>query len=331
MRRIVLRYHKGLMCWALVLGLTLKASRRPPTSAQRWSPAATKGSLASQLVFLILALADSAQCLAQQENWNLYGQSTYIYFRKDTFSAPYTNLNGSPNSLLPDRERSWTFTATAYAGVRLWDGGELYFVPEVVAQLPLSGLRGFGGSFQNGELQKQSERTPTFYRSRLFVRQMWNLGGEAQAVPSGPMQLSSTAESRRLVVTAGNVSILDIFDKNAFAGDIRQQFMNWDFMTHAAYDYAADARGYTWGVAAEYYYDYWAFRAGRFIGPRDPNQLQLNYSIMNYHGDNFELEHGHKAFGQSGKVRVLFYRNVARTGSFDDAVAPIGGRQPGPR
>jgi high affinity Mn2+ porin len=91
-------------------------------------------------------------------------------------------------------------------------------------------------------------------------------------------------------------------------------------LTHAAYDFAADARGYSWGVAGEYYRDEWVFRAGRFAGPRNPNQLQLNFSIMNFQGDQVELERSHEWFGLAGKVRVLYYRNVENMGRFDDAV-----------
>ena len=69
---------------------------------------------------------------------------------------------------------------------------------------------------------------------------------------------------------AGNYSVIDVFDRNSYAGDVRQQFINMNFMTQSAWDFAADARGYTWGLAAEYYRDDWALRAGRFIGPRLP-------------------------------------------------------------
>jgi hypothetical protein len=257
---------------------------------------------------------------ADEEAWTASGQVTYIWHRKDAFPAAYTNLNGSPNSLAPERERSYTASATAFVGLRAWQGGEIHFAPEMISELPLSGLRGLGGSIQNGELEKNGARAPTFYRSRLFLRQTWGLGGEPVALEAGPMQIAKSADSRRFVLTAGNLAVIDIFDKNRFAGDVRQQFANMNFLTYSAYDFAADARGYSWGVAGEYYHDDWALRAGRFIGPRDPNQLQLNYSIMNFHGDQIELEHKHELGGQPGKVRALAYRNVERMGRWDDAI-----------
>ena len=258
--------------------------------------------------------------LAEPEPYNAYGQFTYIFFRKNAFGAAYTNLNGTPNSLVPERERSFTTTATAFLGLKVWRGGAIYLAPELIVELPLSGLHGLAGSVQNGELEKNGARTPTIYRSRLFLRQTWGLGGESTAVESGPMQLAESVDSRRFVLTAGNLAVIDVFDKNAYAGDVRQQFMSMNFLTYAAYDFAADARGYSWGAAGEYYHDDWAFRVGRFTGPRDPNQLQLNYSIMNYYGDQVEIEHQHNLYGQAGKVRVLFYRNVENMGRWDDAI-----------
>ena len=65
------------------------------------------------------------------ESWNAYGQFTYISSWKLPFHAPYTNANGSINSLVPDCERSFTGSVTLFFGLRLWPGGEAYFVPEV--------------------------------------------------------------------------------------------------------------------------------------------------------------------------------------------------------
>ncbi|HTM61467.1 MAG TPA: carbohydrate porin [Burkholderiales bacterium] len=262
-----------------------------------------------------------AQADTQDERWNAYGQATYIANKHDAFPAAYTNLNGSPNSLLAQKERSWSATATGYLGVKPWQGGEIFFVPEMIAQVAFSGLHGLGGSVQNGELEKTGFSDPIFYRSRLFLRQTWNLGGETERVDSGPMQLAHTVSSRRFVLTAGNLAIIDIFDRNLYAGDIRQQFLSMNFATYTAYDFGADARGYSWGVAGEYFVGNWVFRAGRFLVPNLPNQLQLNHQPFKYYADQLEIERGHKWGGRDGKVQVLVYRNVALMGRFDDAIA----------
>lgn len=277
-------------------------------------------SITAAVVLAAAAFAATAAAGDEPEGFNAYGQFTHIWHAKRPFGAAYTNLNGTPNSLSPERERSWTTTATAYLGWRAWQGGEVYFAPEVISELPLSGLRGLAGSIQNGELEKNGLRKPTIYRSRLFLRQTWNLGGAESAVESGPMQLSGMQSARRFTLTAGNLSVIDVFDRNTYAGDVRQQFLNMNFLTHASYDFAADARGYSWGVAGEYFAEDWALRAGRFAGPVDPNQLKLNFSILRRYGDQVELEHRHAWGALPGKARLLLYRNVETMGRFDDAL-----------
>ena len=100
-----------------------------------------------------------------------YGQATYILNVHDAFPAAYTNLNGSSNSFLPQKEYSWSATAMAFPGVKPWSGGELFFVPEMIAQVAFSDLAGLGGSVQNAELEKTGFSTPIFYTSRLFLCQ----------------------------------------------------------------------------------------------------------------------------------------------------------------
>jgi high affinity Mn2+ porin len=251
-----------------------------------------------------------------EETWNAKFQATYLWQKKPSFHAPYTGTN----SLLPDREHAYSFTATAFLGYRPWQGGELYFNPEMIQAVPFSNLHGLGG-LTNGEQQKTSGPNPVFYRARLFLRQTFGFGGGQDAVESGQNQLAGMVDKRRLVVTAGNLGVIDIFDNNAYAHDPRTQFTNWTFLTQGAYDYAADARGYSWGAAVEYYDDDWAFRIGRFMVPIQSNGLKLDTRIGKYHGDQFEIEHSHTIGGQPGKIRFLAFRNLENMGSFSDAIA----------
>lgn len=249
------------------------------------------------------------------EDWNAKFQATYVWQAKRPFSAAYSG----PNSLSPDKEKSYSFTTTAALGFRPWTGGEFYFDPEAAQGVPLSNLTGLGG-FTNGEIARTAGPTLKFYRARLFLRQTWGLGGGQETVESDFNQLAGSADKRRLVLTAGNLSVLDIFDNNSYSHDPRTQFLNWSLMTHGAYDYAADARGYSWGFAAEWYHDDWAVRAGRFIQPKEPNQLPLDPAIFQHYGDQIEVEHAHAIGNQPGKVRLLGFRNRAKMSRFQDAL-----------
>lgn len=249
------------------------------------------------------------------EDWNAKFQATYIWQDKLPFSASYSGAN----SLTTNRETSYSFTTTAAFGWRPWTGGELYFDPEAAQGVPLSGLTGLGG-FTNGDMGRASGPTLKAYRARLFLRQTWDMDGEQQTVESAANQLAGSVSKRRWVLTAGNLSVVDLIDGNSFSHDSRTQFLNWSLMTYGAYDYAADARGYSWGAALEWYHGDWVVRAGRFIQPRQPNQQALDPQIFKHYGDQVEVEHAHTLFGQPGRVRLLAFRNRARMSRFQDAL-----------
>ena len=243
-------------------------------------------------------------------------QSTYIWQRKPAFSAPYAGTN----SLLTEAETGYTLSATLFLGARPWRNTEIFVNPEVIQSQNISGLHGLGGP-TNGEAQKSGGPTPTLYLARAFVRQTIPLRGEPFTTEAGPNQFATPISRRRLVVTVGNLSILDVFDPNFLTHDSRTQFLNWALLAHGAFDYAADARGYTWGAAVEYYHDNWAARLGRFVGPKQSNGLALDFNIFARYGDVIEVEHGHSLGGRAGKVRVLGFRNHEHMGAFADAVA----------
>ncbi len=137
------------------------------------------------------------------------------------------------------------------------------------------------------------------------------------------MQLATVAHSRRLLFTVGTFTVLDVFDRNGVTWDPRQTFLNMAFMTHSSWDFAADARGYSSGGAAELYWDDWALRIGRMAPPLHPNQLPIDLNLLQVHADAIELEHDHALFGQAGAVRLLGYRNHEVTGRFDEAIAAL--------
>src|SRR3974390_1443061 len=114
---------------------------------------------------------------SDQPRWQAKFQGTYIFQKKPSFPAAYTGQN----SLVPDAERSYTVTLTAYLGLRPWRGGELFVVPELTQGLPFSNLTGLAG-FNNGELTRASGTEPRLYRQKLYLRQTWNLGGGVEEV-----------------------------------------------------------------------------------------------------------------------------------------------------
>jgi hypothetical protein len=272
------------------------------------------------LALLLSSFALSSLARAETpdtENLSAHFQLTYNWQKHPAYQAAYSG----PNSIIAGHEKMYTFTTSAFLGFRPWEGGELYLTPEVSQGVPFStNLVGLGG-FTNGEITRAAGPHPTLYRQKLFLRQTWNNGGVSQHVDANLNQLAGYADKNRFVLTVGNFSTLDVFDPNTYAKDPRTQFMNWGNWTYAAFDYAADARGFGWGFAAEWYQDDWALRFGRMSGPQEPNMLPVDLALGSHYGDQLEIEHAHQLYGHPGKVRVLGWRNRAKLASFSDALA----------
>lgn len=245
---------------------------------------------------------------------NVHGQTTYINQRYNNFTSSYSGQN----SLSDLKSMSYTWSGTLFFGARLAPNADIYFNPEVFSGVPFSGLVGLAG-FTNGEATKATGAQAKFYSARAFLRQTFNQEGDKIVLENEANQITQTVSSNRVVVTAGQFSTLDIFDDSRYAKDPRVQFMNWGNMTYLAYDYAADARGYSTGLAGEWYLGNWVMRAGRMLAPKTPNGRDLNWQIFNTYGDQVEVERQHQIADLPGKVSVLAYRNKMILARFSDA------------
>lgn len=265
------------------------------------------------------AAAESAVDAEEDARWGFHAQATYVRQEKPFFSAAYSG----PNSLLPQRERFYSFTTTADLGLRLWEGAQMHVNPEGALGRPLSSLLGAGG-ISNGELARSAGTSLTVYRARWFIQQRWDAGGERERIDADFNELGGSADARRWTLVAGNFSLLDYFDPNPYAKDPREQFLNWSFLTHGAWDYAADARGYTWGALLEYHTPTWALRAARVAVPVESNGQALDHRFGARRGDQIEIESALPlALSPAGPLRgrLLLFRNRENMGRFADALA----------
>ena len=274
---------------------------------------------ATCLCGLIVAMSAFAQAPDEEQTTARY-QTTYNWQWHPSFHG---GPSASTKSIVPHSERMYTFSTTAHWGVRLWEGAEAYINPEIASGVPFSrDLVGLGG-FSNGEITRAAGSNPKLYLQRLFLRQTWNHGGGSERIDADFNRLAGQVDRNRFVLTVGNFSTLDVFDGNAYAKDPRTQFMNWGGWTYAAYDYAADARGFGWGFAGEWYRDDWVLRFGRMTAPKVPNGLQLDFALTRHYGDQVEVERNYTLAAQPGSIKVLAWRNRGMLARFDDARAAL--------
>ena len=250
------------------------------------------------------------------EDWSAHFQMTGVYQGDPGFHSPFQG----PNSLSGDTQIRETISATAFLGRRLpWQGGELYINPEFNQGFGLSHTLGIDG-FPNGEAQKAGFDTPKPNVARLFLRQTFGLGGEHEAIEPDLNQLGKTVDVSRVAVTIGKFAIPDIFDDNQFSHDPRTTFLNWSLWEAAAWDYPADQKGYTDGLAVEWNEKDWALRGGWFLEPKVANQRDLEPRFWKRYGAVAELETRHDWWGEPGKLRFIAFLNRAEMGNLQDAV-----------
>lgn len=249
-------------------------------------------------------------------NWEIHGQSTFIYQGNAPFRAAYSG----PNSLLPRGEARETLSASAFLGFRLWEGGELYYNPELFQGFGLGGTTGAGG-FPNGEAQKSNFPYPRYSTSRLFLRQVVGLGGEQEKVESEYGQLGGKYDVSRVTLQIGRFSVKDLFDRNSYASDPRDHFLNWSLWAGGAFDYPADKLGLGYGSVAELNQKDWALRAGYFLVGDKPNSNNFDSAVFRRGGYLSELELRYALFSQPGKFRVTGWFNSYFSGNYREAVA----------
>jgi high affinity Mn2+ porin len=247
--------------------------------------------------------------------WNFHAANTDVGQLHSSFPARYSG----PNSLTSHFESAETVSLDLFGGLRLWRGAEFH--------LDALAWQGFGLShtfgieaFPSAQAYKIGSPHGDFTVARVFLRQTINLGGEKQEVADDQLHLAGQQDESRLVVTVGEISLLDIFDNNTYASDPAKQFMNWALVGNEAWDYPANSLGFMTGLALELYQPQWAWRYGFFQMPREANGLATDPAYLRAWGMVTELERHFHLGSHPGDVRLLAYLNRAHMGDYEDAV-----------
>jgi high affinity Mn2+ porin len=251
----------------------------------------------------------------ESDRWEIHGQTTFLPQGYPAFRAPYSG----PNSLSPSPQLQQTWSNSLFLNARLWDGGEVYYNPELLQGFGFNNTTGLAG-FSNGEAQKSNFPYPHYNTSRLFLRQTFGFGGEQDQLASGPMQLAEKVDVSRLTLQAGKFAVVDVFDGNSYAKDARKDFMNWAIWAPGAFDYSADKVGLTYGVTAELNQRQWALRAGYFLIDAESNSNNFDTRVFQRGQYVVELETRYSLFSQPGKLRTLGWLTSAFSGSYRETL-----------
>ena len=251
----------------------------------------------------------------ESDRWEIHGQTTYLPQGYPRFRALYTGTN----SLTPAPQAQATWSNSLFLNARLWEGGEVYYNPELLQGFGLNDTVGAGG-FPSGEAQKSNFPYPHYNTSRLFLRQTFGFGGEQEELASGPGQLAGKVDVSRLTVQAGKFAVMDVFDGNSYAKDTRKDFMNWSMWAPGAFDYSADKVGLTYGATAELNQKQWALRSGYFLMQSVSNANNFDTKVFERGTYALELETRFSLFNQPGKLRTIAWLNSAFSGSYRETL-----------
>jgi len=265
---------------------------------------------------LVARLGPACAAQTTADDWLLQTQSTWIDQAHPSFTSPYEG----PNSLTGESQAERSFSFSLFTGYRLFPGTEVYYDPEVFQGHGLSNTLGMAG-YPSGEAVKAAFVNLRYNTSRLFIRQTFGLGGKTEKVEPGEQDVGGSYDVDRITLTLGKFASNDLFDDNAYSHSARSQFLNWALGESAAWDFPADALGYTGGFAAEWNTKNWALRYGIFMEPTVTNGMRLDYHLLAAHGQILEFDRNYESHGLTGTLRPFVYWNQAHMGNYADALA----------
>ena len=235
-------------------------------------------------------------------------------------TPPFPAAHSGPHSLSPNYEKATSRVLTLYSGVRLNNSTELLVDLEEAGGSALS--QGFGLA---GNTDLDIVRNPLLskapYLGRAMIHKVFALSKDKVEDDRSFLSLFEELPRRRLELRFGKFTLPDFFDVNSVGSDTHLQFINWTTDNNGAWDYAADTRGYTVGLTADYEDRNWGFRFAEALMPKVANGIDLIYRPWQVHAENYEYELRHGLIpGKAGIVRLLAYTNYANMGIYRDTI-----------
>jgi high affinity Mn2+ porin len=262
----------------------------------------------------------------KEEMYSVHGQTTNVAQAYPKFRAYYDG----PNSLPSKGKANVGSTSNIFMGLRLWEGGAVYLNPEVDLGYGLANSVG-AASYVDGAVAKVGSSAPYMRFQRYFLRQIIGLdgsstefaadeGSRSEVLESTQNQISGRVDRDRIMITLGKFAVGDVFDDNVYAHDPTTGFLNFAFNTMGAFDYAADAWGFTHGVSVEWKQNWWTLRGGVFQLSTVPNGLDIEPVLFRQSMGVTEFETRYELLGQPGTIKFLGFANNGYFSNLDETV-----------
>ena len=238
------------------------------------------------------------------------------------FNPAFPAAYSGTNSFGPHGGAAISGLLTVFTGHRATKTTEIILDGEMAVGGGLSDALGIAG-FTNLDVVRNPSLPHDPYVARLEIHQLipltdvWEVNEDR-----GPISSFAYVPRHRLEIRVGKMSTADLFDVNPAGSDSHMQFMNWTVDNNGAWDYAADTRGYTYGIVVEYQGPFVEARYGLVLMPTVANGETLDWDIGKNRGENLELELKYSRRPDwAGTTRLLGFLNHAAMGSYADAIA----------
>ena len=246
----------------------------------------------------------------------LGAQATIIDQGVLPFRSPYRDANSFKSN--GDNQISQTYGL--YLGSQLTPRLQFYFDVEMFKGEGISNGTGLGGLTDGDVIRSGSvQLAKNPYVARAYVRYVLPLSPETEQADRAMDQMPGPEPVRRLEIKFGKFATNDDFDQNRYSNSTRTQFLNWSLWNNTAWDFAADTRGFSYGLLLAWVTPNWTVRVGSLMMPTVANGNTLDEHIWQARGDNVELTLRPSNWGTV--VRLLGYVNQARIGIYRDAIA----------
>ena len=243
------------------------------------------------------------------------GQDNVIFQYHPSFHADFSG----PNSLRTRADNAVSCVGTLFLGYQLSHTTEVFV--DINGGGGLNDGLGLAG-FTNLDVVRNPLLSKTPYLARAMIREIIPLKQRPLRHSGGHLLWRPAFPVRRLELRAGKVRHGGFLrHEQRRDSDSHFQFMNWTIDNNGAYDYAADTRGYTYGVMVEYYDRDWVFRFSEALMPKVANGIDLVWNLRQARAENFELElHPSLTGKRDTTIRLLSFINHANMGLYQTAI-----------
>ena len=254
---------------------------------------------------------------SDKTKWWISGQANFIAQAHGTFYSAYSGTN----SFTAPTEHAVSRVMTLYTAYEVTPHNAIYFDLEETGGGGLSNALGIAG-FVNLDVVRNPSLGQAPYMARLIFEQIIPFSHEEVESERTPLAIHTKLPAKGLTIRFGKFSMADFFDNNVGGTDSHYQFLNWTADNNGAWDYAADTRGYTFGLMFDYEDRNWGIRFAEALMPKVANGQNLDADLARARAENVEVELRYPLFrNRHTTLRLLNYVNHADMGDYSQSVA----------